>query len=692
MADTTIYPYGQNQPIPTGYPIADDLVTDSAQQALSARQGVRLKAMIDDIEPTLVVNGGYHYSPTRQLALTANGTSKEVQYPLFKDSIIHFGLALGSSVSGTTYLIAKVNSSSEQKVLLSIPSGDTTAEADITVDKRYDYITVYNESTSLASATITLEVTHKAQCTGYDNVASVIQTAYDSQWLNWRRTIVKIPVKKGNMLYFCGYGSAGSTIVFFHETYTGNYTASWGNKSGLTAELIEGFITFSQDGYIRIQTFDANYTPLFILYADERIKDEIVVAAANTPDGIKQQADYICTGVNDEVILNELIQGSRLLGRSIKMLRGTYYLDAPTKQNDSANDSFLLIETSPLDSNTAQYSSSTSVIIYGEDPFHRPALRISNSAYESLDGSKQYSALAIKDTTQYGGFVELRNIRILYPSNQKKICAIDMLNYGGWARLHSVHCTAYISGYNGQEISISNPPRRAVDGCIGIRFIGKGPNGAYGSEMTDCMVSGFNEGICINTEWTVCEHVASIFCVTGWVFGKYTSSTVHASTHPLVLICCGDERSNSHALFYNNSGLQQIEMIAFSIERDAQNCPQDAQGNKYLDTLARVQEGTGYTKEFRGSISYTTYNPHSSTTANNVDIGFWEFGHGHGMKTTDASHAQAGTTALRNTYRPNFMQRYFDTSLGTNGKEIICIDESGNNGKGTWVDAAGNIV
>lgn len=39
MANKTVYPYGQNGTLPSGYPIADDLGTDSAQQALSARQG-----------------------------------------------------------------------------------------------------------------------------------------------------------------------------------------------------------------------------------------------------------------------------------------------------------------------------------------------------------------------------------------------------------------------------------------------------------------------------------------------------------------------------------------------------------------------------------------------------------------------------------------------------------------------------
>lgn len=46
----TINPYGQNAEMPSGYPIADNLTTESAQQALSAKQGVELKDMIRGLD------------------------------------------------------------------------------------------------------------------------------------------------------------------------------------------------------------------------------------------------------------------------------------------------------------------------------------------------------------------------------------------------------------------------------------------------------------------------------------------------------------------------------------------------------------------------------------------------------------------------------------------------------------------
>lgn len=396
----------------------------------------------------------------------------------------------------------------------------------------------------------------------------------------------------------------------------------------------------------------------------------IVVAASNTPSSIKEGADYICTGENDEVTLNLAIDSAISKGCGILLLRGDYYLDSPIKTYASSNDTFLLIDTSPPSGSTT----SRSLTIEGENPAKEISanIHLGNSAYESLNGTKQYSLLAVKDSTQYGGFVEIKNMKLYLPSNQKKVCALDMVDFGGYARLHSLYAYAYTNGYNGQNITISNPPAVAVEGCIGIKFIGKGPNGSYGSEITDCNVFGFNEGICINTEWTVCNHVCSIFCVTGWVFGKYTTSQIHSSTHPIVLINCGDERCVTLPYFHTTSGMQDIEMIAFSIERNAANTPGGVLGNLAMERVPG---------SFRGRITYCT----GQGSGNWTNGGFWEYGHGHGFVSVDTSHLPGGTTSQRSNYHHNYLQRYYDTTIG---KEIICVDETNN----VWKDTMGNVV
>lgn len=58
MANTNINPFGSSAVMPAGYPIADDLNTNSAQQALSAKQGKRLGDELHSIK-ILVVGNSY---------------------------------------------------------------------------------------------------------------------------------------------------------------------------------------------------------------------------------------------------------------------------------------------------------------------------------------------------------------------------------------------------------------------------------------------------------------------------------------------------------------------------------------------------------------------------------------------------------------------------------------------------------
>lgn len=53
--ETNINPFGQSATVPDGYPIADNLTTNSAQKALSAKQGVKLREMCG-IKSSMVIN------------------------------------------------------------------------------------------------------------------------------------------------------------------------------------------------------------------------------------------------------------------------------------------------------------------------------------------------------------------------------------------------------------------------------------------------------------------------------------------------------------------------------------------------------------------------------------------------------------------------------------------------------------
>lgn len=59
MADININPYGISSEMPAGYPIADNLTTDSAQQALSAKQGKKLG---DELHALKILSIGNSFS------------------------------------------------------------------------------------------------------------------------------------------------------------------------------------------------------------------------------------------------------------------------------------------------------------------------------------------------------------------------------------------------------------------------------------------------------------------------------------------------------------------------------------------------------------------------------------------------------------------------------------------------------
>lgn len=647
--------------------IVNDLTTGGTNKLLSAEQGKLLGEAVNKM----------HIAPTRNATISKQSSTVTRAYSaLYPYCSYKIKVTLSAASNGATY-IQGAKTATTTTTLATIASGQTTIEFEVTPSERYIFIVLYTPSGQDHSAA-SVEITPMAQVTGKDNIASIIPIKYPQLSQPYNKSMFKIRVRKGNVLYFLGDCKDDGTgdLVTFSSTYGGAETSLITPNNGNT--ISAGFVTFEEDGYIFVQAANRGVTASFVLYAEKPINEEFVIAASNTPNNLKEFADAVCTGTNDEVVLNSALEGARIIGKKIKLLRGDYYLDAPTKNYNSTSDAFLLANTSPV--GAPYYPNSNSIIIEGESwaSGMRPTIHVSDAAYEALDDSTQYSMVAVYDNTNYGGHVEIKNVGFQFPWNQKKIVALDLYKYGGYARLHSIRATAYTNGYDGHTVNISNPPAVAVEGCIGIRFIGQGPNGTYGSEITDTNASGFNEGICINTEWTICTHVISIFCVTGWVFGKYRYSGSNgtfssSATHPIVLINCGDERGVNLPYFYYNSGKQEIEMIAFSIERNAANTPGGVLGDF-------AKEGTAGT--FRGSISYCQ----GQGAGNNENAQFWEYGHGHNMRTVNTSQKLSGTTTERNGYyNVNYLQRFYDTTLG---KEVICVDEENR----TWKDAEGNTV
>lgn len=395
-----------------------------------------------------------------------------------------------------------------------------------------------------------------------------------------------------------------------------------------------------------------------------------VLAASDTPAEKKKYADAVCDGINDEVELQQYIDLAIENKRRLLLLTGTYYVDAATKKTVNDNDTFLL-----ADLTTPNEDSGKTLIIEGEDYANFALIRLSDAAYEGIDSSKQMMLFSVYCEYTYGGRFAMSNIHFRTPWNQKKVVLFDCLYYGGYARLQDVRCAGYVNDHVSPPVRFDNPPDVAVEGCIGIRFVGKGPNGE--GEINNCIVQGCYEGISINTEWTLCSHSGVAQCVYGWTFGHYKGGSTSSSTHPIILLNCGDERNVNLPKFFNpnpsnQGGKQDIEFFAFSFERAANATP----GKQVRDFATEETAGAA-----RGVIYYTT----GQGQGNNVNVKFWANGHGRNVHSINMAHARTGDTATRAAFAPTFLQKYYDTDLN---KEVTCIDEVNK----VWKDNAGNTV
>jgi len=401
---------------------------------------------------------------------------------------------------------------------------------------------------------------------------------------------------------------------------------------------------------------------------------EVLVASSTAPESIKANADYICTGVNDEaVIQNAVDYVAQNHGGKVQLSSGVFYISSFPK-TDSAGDSVAIL--------VPQGDRYYAIDIVGTDLVWGIGLRedqkgtilaVSHSCYESLSSSSRYTVLR-------GGYVSrqrnsniqcsVRNLMVYLPANQKPITCIDFL-YMNRAFLEKVIARGYEYGYNGL-VSGSTPPA-AVQNCIGFRSVG-GSNAGVLIDFRNCLATGFYEAFAIGGEHFIGIQLSAMYNVYGYTFGNY--SWTDAFLHPITLINCCDENDVNLPLFANNSGKQAVNLIDFNIEWGiASVTPGGVVGDHAKETTPG---------KFCGNINYTMCYG-GVWSANNVTEPFWESGSGHSIQTKNDAQELSGTSALRRTYAPNFMQQYFDT---TANKLLICTDPANK----TWVDADGNVV
>lgn len=407
----------------------------------------------------------------------------------------------------------------------------------------------------------------------------------------------------------------------------------------------------------------------------------IFVAASDAPQWQKDMADIVCDGVNDELSIQSACDNIYAIGGgTVKLSHGTFFIDSfPNYDANDDGGSYTAIMI-PSD-NISYYSIKIEGSLWSANTNKDTVIRVSESCYEGLDSSMRYKIFRspynnnIIGTSKVALYME--SLNFFLPWNQKRIMCID-LRYTNKVDIRFINIRAYTSGYNGRTVDLFHPVDPAIEGCVGIRMMGGGNSGLL-QNFRNINITGCYEGFQMGAEHIIALNLGTSYCVYGYTFGNYQYQGNFI--HPITMINCGDENNVNGPLFaycgdyrYKSTedGGQQITIIDFTFERYAELTPGGVLGN-----LAReLRPG-----HFHGEISYTI----QDGTKNSKKAKFWEDGHGQRFITRNSAHLLAGNSTERRSYAPNYLQRYWDTTVG---KELVCTDTANK----TWRDTAGNIV
>lgn len=400
----------------------------------------------------------------------------------------------------------------------------------------------------------------------------------------------------------------------------------------------------------------------------------LIVAAANSAQADVDIADYVCTGTNDEAVIQTAIDAAR---GEVYLAEGDYYIDdfpitagngikiaLMTGRNAQQN-----IKIAGLGDGPIRKYGTTEVITGGA------IIHVSSACYSSLDSSTQYAIIASKTNGNSRLYpwskVTVEHLGFVIPDNQKKIICID-----GWMMTSlSVDDVLAVAV---ADASSANTLKVPVEGCIGIRGL-QGSNFGAHNVWKSCFVWGFYEGYAVSGEHLLGIDLGARYCNYGFTFNRKTNGT-GAWTHPITMINCCDECDFNMPVFGNNgesgksdglSGRQSINLIDFNLEWLSAYA---AKGGAYA-----TENYPGFTF---GDISYTIQTGYGGNNKNSVGTPFWASDSGKNMRSVNKAHQLSGTTSERNSYAANENQQYFDTDLN---KMLYYINS-------TWVDGSGTAV
>ena len=355
-------------------------------------------------------------------------------------------------------------------------------------------------------------------------------------------------------------------------------------------------------------------------FAEEEPPTEIVVAAANSRSFEKKAADLVCTGTNDEAVVNAAIARLKF-GGTVRLADGDYFLDSCTNEGNSAiifgyNDGLTRVVT---------VKGTTEGKVYGA--YRGATLHVTKRAMGAMATNGVYRVFfgagkipeGRGDTYTYTHVnnVNFTNFRILFHDASKPLIGIDGRHFGSMELdLVGIYTARYFPDRY-EHLKPATPAK----GSIGVYSLPGSNDESARNRYNEVNVGGLHTGFVFDeVDHLVMTGCMAARCVYGYWFERGSPKT-------LTMINC--DEGCAHLPHFRGRG--HLTAIDFNIERfNAAFIPDDPEGN---DECAATEETPG---GWRGYISYTLQGAAYGLGSGNFKPGrFWREGHGRNIKTID---------------------------------------------------------
>lgn len=398
---------------------------------------------------------------------------------------------------------------------------------------------------------------------------------------------------------------------------------------------------------------------------DSMPKTAVYVAASNSKNVGK--ADFICPGVNDEVIIQAALDSIQGLGNII-FLPGDYYIDNLAQNNDVTKyyrpcaiaikgfgKGVLGLRIAGTDIGGGAYTNEEL------DRFNGAVFHITNTGCNSASvPSALFGAdkawLSIDSSS-----VRYEHFKVIVERHDKPVIVFDNTPIGG---VCMEDLSLFVRGFN--DAVIPNRDLTAIRGQEGFNY------GVY-NYYKDVKVGGFYTGFQLGGEHLVLINVQSRSCIYGYTFNDY--EIAHGeSVRPITMINCSSEQDAALPRFNNLGGGRRITMIDFNVEGYVSE-------SKTLNLIPAQEREKGSTTGF---ISW------SYRGSKNWNMDFWESGHGANIETHRTDVPKSRNTQHLGSWFFDGSKPIFCKNAGEKGSFSMSISAP-NTTAGTMVISVGSI-